>query len=48
VPEPSTAEADRIVMVPKLIGEHIQWVPVMHGKNTRWTLAAHVIAPGTT
>lgn len=46
--EPTTKDADRVVAQPKVIGQHMEWVSVMHGKNERWTLSADVIAPGTT
>jgi hypothetical protein len=48
VSEPTTAEADLVVAVPKVIGQHVEWMPVMHGRNERWTLSADVIAPGMT
>lgn len=48
MPEPTTAEADRIVHLPKLIGERLEWQPIVHGTNQRWKLAASVIAPETT
>ena len=47
VPEPTTAEVQRMLLAPKQIGESVRWRPQVHGRTRRGYFVAEVVALDT-